>query len=66
VAFTLGVAVIVGLFFTRLGDAPDGATYAAALAVALVCNVASLLLTAAMAFALPRGKIALGATIHLD
>jgi EmrB/QacA subfamily drug resistance transporter len=65
-AFTLGVAVIVGLFFTRLGEAPDRVTYAAALAVALACNVASLLLTAVMACALPRAKIAMGTTIHLD
>jgi EmrB/QacA subfamily drug resistance transporter len=66
VAFTLGVAVIVGLFFGRLGDAPTGVAYAAALGVALACNVASLLLTALMAFALPRSKIAMGATLHLD
>ena len=66
VAFTLGVAVIVGLFFAWLGDAPDAAAYAAALEVALACNVGSLLLTAAMAFALPRSKIAVGTTIHLD
>jgi EmrB/QacA subfamily drug resistance transporter len=66
VAFTLGVAVIVGAFFARLGDAPTGVTYAAALGVALYCNVVSLLVTGLMAFALPRSKIAMGTTIHLD
>jgi EmrB/QacA subfamily drug resistance transporter len=66
VAFTLGIAVIVGVFFSRAGEAPTGVTYASALAVALACNVVSLLLTGVMAFALPRSKIAMGTTIHLD
>lgn len=66
VAFTLGVAVIVGVFFTRLGAAPDGATYATALSIALGCNAGLMVLTCALAFLLPRGRILVTPTIHLD
>ena len=55
VAFTLGIAVIVGMFFSQLGPAPDARRYTAALSVALGCNAVLMLLTCGLAFALPRG-----------
>ena len=66
VAFAVGVAVIVGIFFSRLGAATDGRAYEAALSVALACNAGLMLLTCALAFALPRGRPAAAAVAHLD
>jgi EmrB/QacA subfamily drug resistance transporter len=66
VAFTLGIAVVVGLFFTRLGATPDSAAYEAALSVALGCNAGLMALTCVLAFAMPRGRVAVGPNIHLD
>jgi EmrB/QacA subfamily drug resistance transporter len=66
VAFTLGVAVIVGLFFSWLGPAPDAPAYVAALSGALSVNAGLMLLTCALAFGLPRGRLAVGGGIHLD
>ena len=66
VAFTLGIAVIVGLFFGWLGPAPDALAYVAALSVALSVNAGLMLLTCALAFGLPRGRMAVTPVIHLD
>ena len=66
VAFTLGVAVIVGYFFTKLGPAPTAQAYPAALAAALGANIICLFITAALAFGLPRARVAMGGTLHLD
>ena len=66
VAYTLGVALIVGFFFSQLGGAPTPTAYPAALAVTLACNIVCLLGTGALAFALPRARVVMGATIHLD
>jgi MFS family permease len=66
VAFTLGIAVIVGVFFSRLGATPDAAAYEAALSIALACNAGLMLVTCALAFALPRGRVVATPSIHLD
>ncbi len=54
VAFALGVAVIMGIFFTQLGHETDGLTYENALSVALTCTAGLLAVTCALAFAMPR------------
>ena len=66
VAFTLGVAVVVGLFFTRLGASPDGPAYASALSLTLGCNTALLLLTCVLAFTIKRGRVTSTPVIHLE
>ncbi len=52
VAFALGVTIIGGVYFSRLGTATDGATYNAALAATLACNFGLQALTCALAFTL--------------
>jgi MFS family permease len=66
VAFALGVAVIVGLFFTLLGNRTDGQTYEDALSVALTCNAGLLAVTCALAFAMPRRKPVSGVVVHVE
>ena len=66
VAFTLGVAVIVGFFFINLGPAPTAQAYPVALSVALGCNIVCLFITAGLAFALPWARVAMTESLHLD
>ncbi len=66
VAFAVGVAVIVGAFFTRLGAATDTGAYEGALALALTCNAALMATTCGLALLLPRQAIHPGAMAHLD
>lgn len=54
VAFALGVTVIGGIYFARLGSATDGGTYNAALATTLACNLGLQAMTCALAFAFRR------------
>jgi EmrB/QacA subfamily drug resistance transporter len=54
ISFALGVAMIGSVFFVALGPAADPAGHADALGTALLCNVALLALTFALAFRLPR------------
>jgi MFS family permease len=66
VSFALGVAVIVGIFFTQLGRGTDGLTYENALSVALTCNAGLLAATCALAFAMPRRTPVSGVVVHID
>ncbi len=66
VAYALGVAVIVGIFFTQLGTATDGVTYEHALAVALACNAGLMAVTCALAFAMPRRTPMSGVVVHVE
>ena len=67
VAYALGVAVIVGIFFTWLGVLPTMASYERALAVTLGCNVGLMLTTCVLAAWLPRrGGAAPGPALHLE
>ena len=66
VAFGLGVAVIMGMFFAMLGPAPDAAAYAHALAVALACNAGLMGLTCALAFLLPRRAPVAAVFVHAE
>lgn len=54
VAYALGIAVIVGVFYSWLGRATDMASYESALGVMLSCNVALMLTTCVLAFWLPQ------------
>ena len=66
VGFALGIAVIMGLFFTVLGDGTGRADYERALSVALACNAGLMLLTCALAFLLPRRAPVPGIVVHVD
>ena len=66
VAFGLGVAVIMGMFFAMLGPAPSTAGYAHALSVALSCNAGLMGLTCALAFMMPRRAPAPGVVVHVE
>jgi MFS family permease len=66
VAFALGVAVIMGLFFAVLGDSQAPADYERALAVALSCNAGLMGLTCLLAFFLPRRAPAPGVFVHIE
>ena len=66
VAFAVGVAIIVGAFFTRLGAARDTSAYEGALALALTCNAALMATTCGLALFLPRRVLHPGAVVHLD
>lgn len=66
VAFALGVAVIMGIFFTQLGHETDGLTYENALSVALTCTAGLLAVTCALAFAMPRRAPVAGVVVHID
>ena len=56
IAIVTGVALIMGLFFTVLGDDTSGRSYQRALQVALSCNAGLMLLTALLALLLPRRR----------
>ncbi len=66
VAFALGVAVIVGLFFSLLGARPTHGDYERALSVALSCNVGLMAVTCVLACFLPRRAPVPGMVVHLD
>ena len=66
VGFALGVAVIVGLFFSVLGSGTSRGDYERALAVALSCNAGLMLLTCALAFLLPRRAPVPGVVVHVE
>ena len=66
VAFALGVAVIMGLFFAVLGPSQAPADYERALAVSLSCNAGLMGLTCLLAFFLPRRAPAPGVFVHIE
>ena len=66
VSFALGVALIMGLFFTVLGPAPGGGDYERALSVALGCNAGLMLVTCGLAFLLPRRASAPAAVVLVE
>ena len=66
VAFALGVAVIMGLFFSVLGAGTTVGDYERALVVALSCNAGLLGLTCLLAFFLPRAAVRPGTAVHID
>ncbi len=66
VSFALGVALIVGLFFTVLGNGTSGLDYDRALRAALTCNAALMAATCALAFFLPRTPPVPGVVVHVE
>ena len=66
VAFALGVAVIVGLFFSVLGAGTTHGDYERALSVALSCNAALMGVTCVLALFLPRRPSTTGVVVHLE
>ncbi|HVS35807.1 MAG TPA: MFS transporter [Gemmataceae bacterium] len=54
VAFSMGIAIIGGVFAGALGPNARAETYAGALAAALLCNIGLLALTLVLAYRLPR------------
>jgi hypothetical protein len=66
VAFALGIAVIMGLFFAVLGSSQAPVDYDRALAVSLSCNAGLMGLTCLLAFFLPRRAPAPGVFVHID
>lgn len=66
VAFAVGVALIVGAFFSRLGNATDTGAYEGALALALSCNVALMAITCMLALFLPRVPMHPGVVAHIE
>ncbi len=65
-AFSLGVATIMGLFFTVLGNGTTPGDYERALSAALVCNAGLMLVTGLLAFLLPRAAIRPGVVVHVE
>ena len=65
-AFSLGVAVIMGLFFTVLGNGTTPGDYERALSAALICNAGLMMVTCLLAFLLPRGLVRAGVVVHVD
>ena len=66
VAFALGVAIIMGLFFSVLGAGTQHADYERALAVALSCNAGLMALTCILALFLPRRAPVAGVVVHVE
>ena len=66
VAFALGVAIIMGLFFSVLGRGTAPAVYERALVAALSCNAGLLGLTCLLAFFLPRRAPVPGVVVHIE
>ena len=66
VGFALGVAVIMGVFFSVLGAGTTPGDYERALAVALSCNIGLMSLTCLLAFFLPRRAPTPGTFVHID
>ena len=65
VAYAVGVAVVVGVFFDRLGNATDPGAYEAALALALGVNAALMATTGVLALFLPR-QMTVPSMVHFD
>ena len=66
VAFALGVAVIMGLFFAVLGTGTTHGDYERALAAALSCNAGLMAVTCTFAFFLPRRAPVPGVVVHVE
>ena len=66
VSFALGIALIMGLFFSVLGNGTTGADYERALMVALSCNAALMMVTCLLAFLLPRRPPVPGVVVHIE
>ena len=66
VAFALGVAIIMGLFFSVLGGGTTHADYERALSVALSCNAGLMAATCVLAFFLPRRAPVPGVFVHVE
>ena len=66
VAFAMGVAVIMGLFFSVLGAGTAVGDYELALAVALSCNAGLMGVTCVLAFWLPRTAVRPGTVVHVE
>ena len=65
-AFSLGVAVIMGLFFSVLGSGTTPGDYERALSAALVCNAGLMMVTCLLAFLLPRNPVRAGLVVHME
>ncbi len=66
VGFALGVALIMGLFFTVLGNGTTGLDYQRALRTALSCSAALMATTCLLAFVLPRRPPVPGVVVHIE
>ena len=66
VGFALGVAIIMGLFFSVLGAGTAVGDYERALAVALSCNAGLMGVTCVLAFWLPRTAVRAGTVVHVE
>ena len=66
VAFALGIAVIMGLFFAVLGAGTAHGDYERALSVALSCNAGLMAVTCLLAFFLPRRAPVPGVVVHVE
>ena len=66
VSFALGIALIMGLFFTVLGNGTAGLEYERALSVALSCNAGLMTVTCLLAFLLPRRAAVAEVVVHLE
>ncbi len=66
IGFALGIALIMGLFFSVLGTGTHQVDYERALSAALCCNIGLMALTGVLAFFLPRRAPAPGVVVHLD
>ena len=66
VAFALGVAVLMGLFFHVLGAGAEPGDYDRALSVSLSCTAGLLALTCVLAFCLPRRAPVAGVVVHIE
>ena len=66
VSFALGIALIMGLFFTVLGSGTAGLDYQRALSAALSCNIGLMAVTCGLAFLLPRRPSVPGVVVHVE
>ena len=66
VSFALGIALIMGLFFTVLGGDTGPRSFQHALRVALGCNVGLMVVTCLLALLLPRRVPTAAVTVHIE
>ncbi len=66
VSFALGIALVMGLFFSILGTGTGVLDYQRALAAALGCNAGLMLVTCGLAFLLPRRAPTAGVAVVLE
>ena len=66
VGFALGVALIMGLFFTVLGTGTAGLDYQRALEASLSCSAGLMIVTCGLAFLLPRRPPVPGVVVHVE